>query len=314
MGKPVLFVTGLGNSIKRSENIHVIYDAYQGEKQFISAGNPNFVNVAESGDYDLMVIDIFPTVKPKRAIMIWHAIQGGKYIGLDDKYTYYKPWYAEKMDRIVAAGRGGVDMFHRCTGVPREKILNLGMPRTDRYFMPRNVEPNPFFIGKRVYLYVPTFRAWHEAEMPDIDWKYIESQLTDDELLVVKSHPYGKQFELNGFRRIMEVYKMEPSVNFLYSADVVITDYSSIMFDAYLMRKPVVLFEKQKGYVQQRGMYLDYPDQYCSRYATNEQELVRLIRVAEGLTKTELDCVDYVADMCDGHSCERICKLINELK
>ena len=66
MGKPVLFVTGLGNSIERSENIHVIYDAYQGEKQFISAGNPNFVNVAESGNYDLMVIDIFPTVKPKR--------------------------------------------------------------------------------------------------------------------------------------------------------------------------------------------------------------------------------------------------------
>ena len=314
MGKPVLFVTGLGNSLKRSENLHVIYDAYQGEKKFISAGDPNFINEAESGNYDLMVIDIFPTVKPKRAIMIWHAIQGGKYIGLDDKYTYYKPWYAEKMDRIVAAGRGGVDMFHRCTGVPREKILNLGMPRTDRYFMPRNVEPNPFFIGKRVYLYVPTFRAWHEAEMPDIDWKYIESHLTDDELLVVKPHPYGKQFELNRFRRIMEAYKMEPSVNFLCSADVVITDYSSIMFDAYLMRKPVVLFEKQKGYVQQRGMYLDYPDQYCSRYATNEQELVRLIRVAEGLTKTELDCVDYVADMCDGHSCERICKLINELK
>ena len=112
---------------------------------------------------------------------------------------------------------------------------------------------------------------------------------------------------------VREALKMEPTVRYLYDADVVITDYSSIMFDAYLLGKPVVLFEKQTGYVKNRGMYLDYPEEYCSRYATNERDLIQLARFAHDLRKTERDCLNYVADMCDGHSCERICELIREV-
>jgi UDP-N-acetylglucosamine 2-epimerase len=60
-------------------------------------------------------------------------------------------------------------------------------------------------------------------------------------------------------------------------------------------------------------MYMQYPDMYSSRYVTNEDELVEQIRSAKRLRKTEKACRDYVADMCDGHSCERICKLIEEM-
>lgn len=308
MGKPVLFVTGLGNDLNRAENIKALYEAYQGGKRMMSAGDPNYENVVGSGVYDLMVIDIFPRIRPKRAMMVWHAIQGGKYIGLDQKGSYYREDMAGLMDCIVAAGRGGVDMFHRCTGVPKEKILNLGMPRTDRYMRwmkPRN--------GKRNYLYAPTFRGGGDVKMPETDWKAIDELLTDDELMMVKAHPYGPEFRLEGYRHIVEIRKMEPTVAYLMDADVVITDYSSIIFDGWLMEKPAVLFEKEKGYTQQRGMYLEYPGGYSERYATDERELVRLIREAEGLTETERRCRDYVADMCDGHSCERICRVIDEM-
>ena len=308
MGKPVLFVTGLGNDLNRAENIKALYEAYKGEKRMMSAGNPNYENVVGSGVYDLMVIDIFPRIKPKRAMMVWHAIQGGKYIGLDQKGSYYREDMAGLMDCIVAAGRGGVDMFHRCTGVTKEKILNLGMPRTDRYTRwtkPRN--------GKRKYLYAPTFRGGGDVKMPETDWKAIDELLTDDELMMVKAHPYGPEFRLEGYRHIVEIRKMEPTVAYLMDADVVITDYSSIIFDGWLMEKPAVLFEKEKGYTQKRGMYLEYPGGYSERYATDERELVRLIREAEVLTETERRCLDYVADMCDGHSCERICELIDKL-
>ena len=41
--------------------------------------------------------------------------------------------------------------------------------------------------------------------------------------------------------------------------------------------------------------------------------MVQLARFANGLKQTEKACLDYVADMCDGHSCERICRVIDEM-
>ena len=314
MSKPVLFVTGLGKELNRAENMMELFLAYQGEKKFISMHDANYMDEVMSGKYDLMVVDIFPTEKPKKAIMMWHAIQGGKHIGLDEKTSYYREQFAPMMDRIVVAGRGGIDMFHRCTGVPEDRIVNLGMPRTDKYFRKEH-KRHPLLKGKRMYLYVPTFRNWKETAMPMVDWDWIDKQLTDDEVLFVKPHPYGYDFYdvRDRHKHIVEVDKMASSSGFLMDASVVITDYSSIMFDAYLLNKPVVLFEKNPGYTKTRGMYLKYPDEYCSRYARNEKELLDLMRSAKRLRKTEKECRDYVADMCDGHSCERICKLIEEM-
>lgn len=314
MSKPVLFVTGLGKDKARAENISVLYEAYPGEKEYISGHDPDANIIIQSGKYDLMVIDVFPIVKPKKAIMIWHAIQGGKYIGLDQKGSYYKPQMAQLIDYIIVAGYGGGDMFYRCTGVDMDKIIPLGMPRTDRYFRKdgADAEPPHYLLdgSKRIYLFAPTFRGGSDPAMPQIDWKKIDSRLKDDEIFLVKPHPYGSDFAIYGCEHVYQLYPMEPTYPYLRVADVVITDYSSIMFDAYLMEKPVVLFEKAAGYVQQRGMYLSYPVKYSSRYATDEVQMIRLAREADGLTDVERNCREYVATFCDGNSCERICRFI----
>lgn len=313
--KPVLFVTGLGKDLNRAENMKALFDAYQGEKHFISAHDPKYGDVLGSGHFGLQVIDVFPTIRGPKTIMVWHAIQGGKYIGLDQKGTYYRKELADLMDYIVVAGRGGVEMFHQCTGVPKDRILNLGMPRTDRYFAERKEKKNPMLEQyKRVYLFVPTFRGQIDTPMPRIDFEKIDSLLADNEIFLVKPHPYGRPFDITWLKHVFQVDRMEPSVNYLYDADVVITDYSSIIFDGWLMGKPAVLFEKQAGYVRNRGMYLKYPDEYCPRFATKEEGMIILAREARHMMKTEQDCLDYVADMCDGHSCERICKLIEEVR
>lgn len=313
--KPILFVSGLGDSLERAENMSALYEAYKGPKEFRRAGERDFVNLVGSGLFDVMVIDVFPTVKPKKSIMIWHAIQGGKYIGLDEPKSYYQRGMESLIDYIVVPGFGGVEMFNRCTGVEKERILALGMPRTDRYIGKKKGDGCTFLADKKAYLYVPTFRNSREEPIWDIDWHAIDDRLNDDEIFVVKPHPYGKPFDIRGCKHIVQVNKMEPSVNYLYDCDVVITDYSSIMFDAYLLDIPAVLFEKERGYVENRGMYLKYPDQYSSWYCTNEQDLISAIRLADmyGMTRVERECIGYVADRCDGHSCERICQFINEV-
>lgn len=310
--KPVLFASLRPYS--RSENLQAIYHAYNGQKKWMEKADRNFESTVKSGIYDVMVTDDFPQIAPKKCIMVWHGIQGGKKIGLDQPgRPYYKPYMADNMNYIITPGHGTVKIYADCSGVPEENVLPLGMPRTDAYICKKKGDGNTTLQYKRAYLYVPTFRETSETRMPDIDWAWIDSQLTDDELFVVKAHPVTRRLRIGEYRHIIEVNGYEPSAPYLIDADVIVTDYSSIMFDGYLLGKPAVLFEKKPGYTETRGMYLEYPDQYCSRYARNEEELLDYIRSATQLSQTEIDCRDLVADMCDGHSCERICKLIDEI-
>lgn len=317
MSKPVLF--SCFRPIERAENLRAIYEAYDGPKQLIHSYDRNYYAEVTSGKYDLMVIDDFPACTPGKCIMIWHGIQGGKTIGLDQPgRPYYHPAWANCMTHIISASHDMVPVWSRCTGVPEERILPLGMPRTDEHFGKRKGDGHTQLAFYRSYLYVPTFRDRNEPSLPDIDWRFIDSHLLDDELLAIKLHPWyttngSCSFDISGCHHITMIPPGVPSAPYLYDSDVVITDYSSIMFDAYLLGKPVVLFEKNPGYTTTRGMYLDYPSQYSSRYATSEHDLLNLLREADTLTDTERECRRIVADMCDGHSCERISALIHIL-
>ena len=326
MSKPVLFASF--RPLERAENICAAYEAYTGEKVHIISTSPEYRSEVLSGKYDVLVTDDFPAVTPGKCIVIWHGIYGGKRVGLDQPgVPYYRREYADNMTYIISASNGMVNGWNKSTGVPKERILPLGMPRTDQYVGKVKGDGHTILADKHAYLYAPTFRDKGETPMPDIDWGYIDSILTDDEVFAVKAHPWqmyqhGKDQvtqNMSGiqWKHIMVIGEDQPSAPYLYDADVIITDYSSIMFDAYLLNKPVVLFEKTPGYTETRGMYLDYPFDYCTFYALNEEQLINNLRYRAKfpfLTNTELRCRVLVADKCDGHVCERLNKLIDTIK
>lgn len=309
--KPVLFAST--RPLERAENIKAVYDAFDGPKEFVRTNGCRRHAAISSGQYSLMVIDEYPSETPGKCIMMWHAIQGGKKIGLDQPNPYFHAFQAPLMDCLVTSGSGAVGMFAKCSDLPEEKVLALGMPRTDAYIGKKKGDGGTILSDKRSYLYAPTFRSPKETQFPSIDWEWIDSMLGDDEIFAVKAHMETGRLKIGDYKHIVEIPSEEPSTPYLYDCDVVITDYSSIIFDGYLLRKPAVLFEKVKGYTETRGMYLRYPDQYCSRYCTNEQELLKAIREANSLTETENDCVRLIADACDGHATERVCDLIRSM-
>ena len=306
--KPVLFAST--KPLERAENIRALYEAYEGEKEFVQVNGCRRHPAIQSGAYSLMVIDEFPTETPGKCVMIWHAIQGGKTIGLDQPYPYYHAWQATLMDCIITSGHGVMKMFAKCSGLPEEKILPLGMPRTDAYVGKHKGDGQTVLAEKRAYLYAPTFRVGDETPFPDINWKWLDENLTDGEVLAVKAHTMTGKFGIGRYRHIIEIPSEEPSTPYLIDCDALVTDYSSILFDGYLLGKPAVLFEKRKGYTETRGMYLRYPDEYCSRYCTGEEELLHLLRTSYGLKNTEKSVLRLVADGCDGNATERVCMLI----
>lgn len=318
MSKPVLF--SCFRPVERAENLRAIYEAYDGPKQLIHSYDPDYITEVTSGKYDLMVIDDFPACTPGKCIVIGHGIEGGKRVGFDQPGTpYYDNTVPGRITYIIVAGHGTIGVSAGCSGIPKDRVLPLGAPRTDQYIRKKKGDGHTVLAEKRAYLYVPTFRDKGETPLPEIDWDYIDSKLFDDEVFAIKMHPWHYQYvsktvTCKQYRHIITIPGDEPSAQYLYDADVVITDYSTIIFDAYLLNKPVVLFEKNPGYLQTRGMYFKYPDFYSSSFARNEEQLLYAIQHSDGsLGRTEISCINTVADMCDGHSCERICNLINQL-
>jgi len=319
MSKPALFVSF--RPLERAENLRAIYYAYTGDKKHILSYAPNYRKEVLSGKYDVMVTDDFPYVSPGKTIVIWHGIHGGKTIGLSQPgHPYFSNETSDLITYIISASSRMVNKWSDCTGVPQKRILPLGFPRTDEYIGYTNSKADV-----TTYLFVPTFRDKNETPFPDIDWQYLDSHLNDNELLIVKAHPWQSDIGTdqvtrgigNGmFKHICVLSPAGPTTPFLYTADVVITDYSSIMFDAYLLNKPVVLFEKTPGYTDTRGMCFRYPEEYCSFFSRTELELLDKIRYRAKypyLMPNEKLIKHIVSDRCDGHSCERLCQLIDDI-
>jgi CDP-ribitol ribitolphosphotransferase len=193
------------------------------------------------------------------------------------------------------------------------------MARTDAYFEDGERFETCFGEPVKAYLYCPTFRGLADrGHLPNIDWAKVDGLLGDGEIVVVKRHHLTEQ-KLTGeyrSRRIIELPFEESTEKMLRSCDVLITDYSSTMFDAYMLGKPVVLLnDDMDEYLAARGMYHPYPHFYSSRHLAvegNEEAFVEMLRDAaeNGMGEVENGCLEATAGACDGHSTERICELI----
>lgn len=305
----VLFTSN--RSLFRAENLRTVFEAYSGEKDFVQTGT--WRSSLDLTPYKVRVADEFISVSPGHSVIVGHGFGACKTGGIDQPHPYYSTKYANLMDHIITTSEEMIPLVaHQC-GVKERCVYPLGMPRTDIYFTSKKGDGHTLLAEKRAYLYVPTFRNREETPFPEIDWQMIDEALTDDEVFIVKMHPMTGRIPLKEYRHILQASPNVPSAPFLIDCDVVITDYSSIMFDAHLLKKPLILFEKRPGYLDTRGLYFKYPDEYSSRFCRSEKELIETMKTANGQNEADLRCVKRFAGACDGHSTERVIRLIESL-
>ena len=317
----VLFVSQ--NPFERAENIRCVYEAFDGEKEF-RTGHEH-MTWAEYEGFDVVVCDTLPWyIEGKdrcKVVNVCHAITGNKHYGLDEDGDWVNPAALAQTDYAIAASVDSVPLVARQLGIPMHRVKATGIPRTDAYAGKKKGDGKTPLAWKRAYLYVPTYRdpgkgGW----IPRIDWEKVDSLLKDGELFVVKRHYFTEEPLVDGdYAHVAEIPPMEPVGRYLIDCDALLTDYSSIEFDGYLLSKPAVLtVDDVDDYLRDRGMYHPYPEFYSSRWIRaegNEQELVDMMReaAANGLNGTERECIRTLAGMCDGHATERVCELIRSI-
>ena len=305
----VLFTSN--RPLERAENLKAVFSAYDGDKEFIHV-DPTKMTVFKEG-YSIRVADEIPKWSPGKCIFIGHGIAGLKTYGVDQPNPYATQKNMDAIDYYLAPSKYTIGIIKQHLGVVNEdRILPLGMPRTDGLF---SDESDIGFEGKTIYLYAPTYRTPQEIPYPKIDWAYINSRLNDDEILLVKPHMLTKM-HVENYDKVKLISPNIPSIPFVKACDVLITDYSSIMFDAYIAMKPVVLFFTQKDldmYSQNRGLYFTYPDEYSCILCKNENDLVDTVRYAKMTGFKEHDKRELFCSECDGHSTDRVVELIKSI-
>lgn len=302
----------------RAENLRAVYDAYDGPKEFVRDTR----KMADAPSrYACVVCDTLPRYMPDKgtckSVVIGHGIMGKKY-ALDETRQGIDTRAFGQIDVATCPSTHTVDIVAGQFGIDAGKVLPLGMPRTDAYAGKEKGDGHTFLAEFRAYFYAPTYRAQGEGHLPRIDWEALDAELDDGELFVVKRHYFQRDpIVMGDVDHIVEVPMCEPSAPYLVDCDVLITDWSSILFDGYLCGKPAVLLCDDKDeYLSSRGMYLEWPNDYGIRVMAaegHEAELVETLRSIHGMTDEERAIAAKSADMCDGHSAERVCSLIREL-
>lgn len=288
--------------LERAENLKAVYDAYDGPKEFVQREYDKPIPGMHSGKFRLVVTDGLIEESPGKYIWINHGMGAGKKVGLQHPTVPFRG--SHLVTYAIASSVQMVPIVAGLLGIPESKVIPLGMPRTDVYFHAKQ-EP----VQYKRHLYVPTFRAGNW--MPDFN--AIHRLLPEGNRMTVKIHMVtGDRFN-SMWQGIEAASSMVPSTPYLINTDTVITDYSSIMFDAMVLRKPVILFAKDKAeYLKKRGMYYLYPSDYSGNYCETEEELVRLTQSAKWDDQAE-QIRQFFCGACDGHSTERTIDLIKEV-
>ncbi|GAA2619073.1 bifunctional glycosyltransferase/CDP-glycerol:glycerophosphate glycerophosphotransferase [Paractinoplanes durhamensis] len=166
----------------------------------------------------------------------------------------------------------------------RHKTLEVGYPRNDRLATATDADVAAaratlgVAAGRRVVLYMPTHREWMPKSSQVLDVEQLSAELGTDTTLLVRAHYFDTPPDLLG-DAIVDV-SGHPVVEDLYlAADVLLTDYSSAMFDYGVLDRPVVIFAPDwPAYRDLRGVYFDLLAEPPGPVAADFPQLVEIFR------------------------------------
>ena len=171
------------------------------------------------------------------------------------------------------------------------EILEKGLPRNDILINTLNHE----IIKQKVYenlgiksdvnilLYAPTFRKDYNVESYDINIENLintlEKNTNNKWISLIRLHPNitEKSKSLKYNKKIFDVSNYSDLNELLISAKVLITDYSSLMFEFGYLKKPVYIYASDiDEYISDRGFMFDF-NELPFPLSTNNEELIKNI-------------------------------------
>ena len=263
-------------------------------------------------------------------VQVWHAAGAFKKFGYsaldvasgpDPEASRVLPIHSSYDLCLVSSGAAIVhymDGFH----LPRDRFTSaLGLPRTDIFFdegqRARAVDAirrrYALPAGRRILLFAPTFRgdpvldAWYEDSL---DLAAMREMLTPDWLLLLRLHPLVRDTarlapDLAGF--VVDVSDWPDMNELMFVADLLVTDYSSAIFEFALLERPMAFFAPDlDAYERERGFYFDYRSGVPGPVFETTRDLAAYVAAGRFDTGRVRAFAREWFDVADGHASERL--------
>ena len=211
-------------------------------------------------------------------------------------------------------------------GIATDNVVATGIPRTDVFFdenykaaaRKKFYDAHPTFKGKKIILFAPTFRgmvketAFYPTEMFDIN--EVCSKIPDDYAIIIKHHPFVNDVQPIPDRykdRVIDLSADNELNDLLFVTNVIITDYSSLVFEASLIDIPMIfyVFDLEK-YINERDFYFDFKLYAPGKIVYSTEQLIDSIKNEDYCTEKIKPFADMFFDYRDGRSTQRVVKLI----
>ena len=253
-----------------------------------------------------MPISMLKHKKSLKVIQMWHALGSLKKFGysIENKKEGSNLAKVAKMhknyDVILTSSEESLKNFSEAFHYPKENFKVLPLPRVD-YLMDVKTQKKmatllqkeyPLLKKKKNIVYAPTFRK--NGEDVDKIEELIDAIDYEKYNLILKLHPLTK-IDIADTRPIFD--KKHPTIDWLYTADIVITDYSAIVYEAALLKKRIILYAYDLNlYETNRDFYLDYKKEMPGTLVKTKKQLQDcLLKEEQNLEKTITFSHTYVA-------------------
>lgn len=229
---------------------------------------------------------------------------------------------ADRWDYNLSANRFSTEIWKRDFPCDYE-MLEYGYPRNDVLQAPDPEEvarlrkelgiPD----GRTAVLYAPTFRDYQTSFDLQLDLERLCAELSDDHVVLLRAHYfYDDEAQNDTIRRVarsgklIDVSHHPETAEVLLASDMLVTDYSSVMFDYANLGRPIIIYANDWDiYKVVRGVNFDLMAEPPGAVATTEDELLELLR-SKAYKTAEADLLlhRFRARFCmfdDGRAAER---------
>lgn len=238
--------------------------------------------------------------KKAKVVQLWHGTGTIKKFGQDVNVGRLKELEKRanaNITHLIVNSPEMKKLYMGAFGVADEFTYSIGMPRTDellkRIAKEQEEQYNPdreaiyqkykIPSDKKLVLYAPTFRD-HEISNPDISKHLTEilQGLPEEYCLGLRLHPFVAE-AMEQLTLDSQVIKLsfESDLNaLLMASDLLITDYSSIIFEYCLTQRPMVFYayDLEEYSDQGRGFYYDYERYVPGPVAHTGNEVIKLLK------------------------------------
>ncbi len=276
--------------------------------------------------------DFYPMIyalklrKGTNLIQLWHAMGAFKTVG----YSRMNKIGGPKETSLTHRNYTGTIVsseFIRCNyaeafGISIDKVHALGIPRTDIFFDEKYSEKTKEYLykkypqlkGKKVILFAPTFRGnGQKTAYYNFDWfdfKKFSNTFKDEYICIFKLHPFiinRPNYKIENDEFYIDMTKEREINDLLFITDVLITDYSSVIFEYSFFKKPVIFYTPDlEEYKESRDFYYPLEKYTYGPVVKNFKDLIKAVNSSKVDKKKISEFFNFFCSACDGKSTKRV--------